>query len=73
MEVTNLLIIIRILAYAAMALYALDNRRWWVWGAFTALCLTTFIYGFTGVSAVVVELLRTIVAMILIYISLRRK
>lgn len=73
MSDVTLLAVIRILAYGVTALYLLRLGRWWAWGAFTALTLTTYAYTFRNLNPLEVELMRTMVAGLLIYITVRRK
>jgi hypothetical protein len=72
MNWVDLFAVARILAYAAMATYALVQHRWWVWCVFTSLVLSTYVYRFTGFSDIIVEIIRTAVAAGLIYITVRR-
>lgn len=73
MTVVGLLAALRMSMYAGMATYCLLHRRWCAWGVFTALIISTYVYSFSGVSDTVVEVIRTTVAVGLIYITLRRK
>lgn len=73
MTAVVILTIIRILFYAAMAGYAMYHGRWAVWAVFTALVASTYIYAFSNISEIIVELIRTAVACGLIYITFERK
>lgn len=70
---TDILPVIRMIMYGAVALLAIREHRWSVWFTFTALVFSTYIYGFTGVSPIFVETIRTCVAILLVYVTVRRK
>lgn len=70
---TDALPIIRMVMYGGVALLAIRESRWSIWFTFTALAFSTYIYGFTGVSPIFVETIRTCVAILLVYVTVRRK
>jgi hypothetical protein len=73
MTAVTILALIRMLGYGIVAFFALHQRRWIVWLTFTALVFSTYAYSFSGLSAIAVEIIRTLVGVLLIYITLRRK
>jgi len=73
MKVVLILALFRMLGYAYVAATAMHERRWWAWLTFTALIFSTYAYSFTTFSPLAVEIVRTTVGVLLIYITLRRK
>jgi polyisoprenoid-binding protein YceI len=67
------LALLRMVGYAGVAVYALKERRWYIWFTFTALTFSTYAYQFTGFSNNKIEIIRTFVGVCLIYITIRRK
>lgn len=72
MTIIDGLAVLRIVLYASMAGFALRQRRWLVWATFTSLVGSTYVYAFTDIAPIVSELIRTIVACLLVSITIRR-
>jgi hypothetical protein len=72
MTIVDGLAVLRIVIYALMAAFALKQRRWLVWATFTSLVGSTYVYAFTDISPLATELIRTMVACMLVSITIRR-
>lgn len=73
MSLITVVVILRMIAYGAVAMYAIRHRRWIVWATFTALVFSTYVYRFTKFDDLTIESIRTLVGVGLVYITVRRR